>query len=140
MQNFKKVMNKYGIKNEKFLDRLFERFKLEKSSEKSEREEIDLQDFVIGLAVLSRLTFLDKVKCKPAPTQSSSTSLTSTKVALRLVRRLPLPRIDREHDWANREDLLQGELVGEGGQVPRSPLSYSLLFDLAHKKANRNYN
>lgn len=35
MQNFKKVMNKYGIKNEKFLDRLFERFKLDKTSEKS---------------------------------------------------------------------------------------------------------
>lgn len=34
MQNFKKVMNKYGIKNEKFLDRLFERFKLDKTSEK----------------------------------------------------------------------------------------------------------
>jgi hypothetical protein len=95
MQNFKKVMNKYGIKNEKLLNRLFERFKLEKSSEKSEREEIDLQDFVIGLG---------------------------------------------KHDRANREDLLQGKLIGEGGQVPRSPLSYSLLFDLAHKKANRNYN
>jgi len=31
-------MNKYGIKNEKFLDRLFDRFKLDKSSEKSEKE------------------------------------------------------------------------------------------------------
>lgn len=56
-------MNKYGIKNQKFLDRLFERFKLDKSSDKSERQEIDLQDFVIGLAVLSRLAFLDKIKC-----------------------------------------------------------------------------
>lgn len=72
MQNFKKVMNKYGIKNEKFLDRLFDRFKLDKSSEKSEKEEIDLQDFVIGLAVLSRLTFMDKVKCTTPYMQSSS--------------------------------------------------------------------
>jgi hypothetical protein len=31
------VLNKFGIKNEKFLERLFERFKLDKSNEKSEK-------------------------------------------------------------------------------------------------------
>jgi hypothetical protein len=108
-------MNKYGIKNEKFLDRLFDRFKLDKAADKTEKEEIDLQDFVIGLAVLSRLTFMDKVKCTPPATQSSSTSPTSTRVLPPPLRRLSLPRGDREHDRANREDLLQGELVGEGG-------------------------
>lgn len=55
-------MNKFGIKNEKFLDRLFDRFKLDKSYDRSDKEEIDLQDFVIGLAVLSRISFLEKVK------------------------------------------------------------------------------
>ncbi len=30
-------MNKYGIKNEKFLDKLFDRFKLDKASEKGEK-------------------------------------------------------------------------------------------------------
>lgn len=114
MQNFKKVMNKYGIKNEKFLDRLFERFKLDKASEKTEKEEIDLQDFVIGLAVLSRLAFMDKVKCIRQAIQSSFTSLTLTRVALPLRRWLSLPRRDREHDRAHREDLLQGELFGKG--------------------------
>jgi hypothetical protein len=50
-------MVKAGYK-EKFLDKLFDRFKL------NDREEIDLQDFVIGLAVLSRISFLDKIICK----------------------------------------------------------------------------
>jgi hypothetical protein len=99
-------MNKYGIKNEKFLDRLFDRFKLDKSSEKSEKEEIDLQDFVIGLAVLSRLTFMDKVKCTPSRMQSSSTSPISTRVLLLPRRRLSFLGGNREHDRAYRKDLL----------------------------------
>ena len=49
-------MNKYGYKD-RFLDKLFDRFK------HNEKEEIDLQDFVIGLAVLSRIPFLEKIKC-----------------------------------------------------------------------------
>lgn len=70
MQNFKKIMNKYGFKNEKFLEKLFDRFRLSKylggeSENKSKEKEIDLQDFVIGLAVLSRIPFLHKVKCTP---------------------------------------------------------------------------
>ena len=44
-------MNKYNYKD-KFLDKLFDRFKY------TEREEIDLQDFVIGLAVLSHIAFI----------------------------------------------------------------------------------
>ena len=103
-------MNKFGIKNEKFLDRLFDRFKLDKSYDRSDKEEIDLQDFVIGLAVLSRISFLEKVKCPSPPTQSSSTSPTSTKVPPAPPRRLPLPLGNRKHGRTHREDLLQGEL------------------------------
>lgn len=54
-------MNENDVKNEKFLDRLFDRFKFDKAYDKSDKEEIDLQDFVIGLAVLSRISFLEKV-------------------------------------------------------------------------------
>ena len=57
------MLKKFSIKNDKFLDRLFERFKFDKSYDKSDKEEIDLQDFVIGLALLSRISFLEKVKC-----------------------------------------------------------------------------
>ena len=53
-------MKKYENSDE-LLDKIFDRFKLDKQGEK---EEIDLQDFVIGLAVLSRFAFLDKIKCK----------------------------------------------------------------------------
>jgi hypothetical protein len=54
------------------LDRLFDRFKLDKYLEKYDKEEIDLQDFVIGLALLSRISFLEKVKSSTFLTQLSS--------------------------------------------------------------------
>ena len=122
------------------MDRLFDRFKLDKYLEKYEKEEIDLQDFVIGLALLSRISFLEKVKSSTLFTQLSSIWLTSMKVLLAPNRRLPQSWRNLKYDRAHWEDILQGEFLRKGGQVPFLAVSYSLLFELAHKKATRNYN
>lgn len=64
-QNFKKVFMKYGDKNEQFLENLFDRFKLYKAIEtKGDKEEVDLQDLVIALAILARIPYEKKLKCK----------------------------------------------------------------------------
>jgi len=57
-------MNKFGDRNEQFLDNLFDRFKLDKNLEgKSDKEEVDLQDLVISLAILARIPYEEKLKC-----------------------------------------------------------------------------
>lgn len=71
MKNFKKVFNKFGDRNETFLDNLFDRFKLDKNFEgKPDKEEVDLQDLMISLAILARIPYEEKLKCTVATNRS----------------------------------------------------------------------
>lgn len=67
---FKKVLTRFGVKNDRFIDKLFERFRLDdrfqehRADKAPEKEEIDVQDFAIGLVLISLIPFLEKVRCK----------------------------------------------------------------------------